>query len=254
VNRFAYYIAGLMKNLIPLIVLALAAFAQDHLRFDVASIKANPDGPQGAFSLNTSPGNRFRTRNMTVWNLIRHAYGVRTLQMAGGPEWIKTEGFDIEAKTEIPVSQEQLREMLQTLLAERFRLKIRREQRSLPAYALVVAKGGPKLQPAADSPGRNKTMLGQLVVQKMSMGELASVLESDLDRPVVDRTGITGNFAFQLEWTRERERTAADPNSTDPMRPSIFAALQEQLGLKLEATRSQIDMLVIESVERPSAN
>jgi uncharacterized protein (TIGR03435 family) len=237
-----------MKNLIPIIV-ALAAFGQNPLRFDVASIKANPEGPQGAFSLSTSPGNRFRARNMTVWNLIRQAYGVRELQMAGGPEWIKTEGFDIEAKIETAVSQEQLREMLQTLLAERFRLKIRREPRSSPAYALVVAKGGPKLQPAADLTGRNKTMLGKLVVQKMSMGELASILEFDLDRPVVDRTGIAGNFAFQLEWTRERERTAADP-----MQPSLFAALQEQLGLKLEATRCQIDMLVIESVERPSEN
>ena len=243
-----------MKNLILLIVLAPAAFAQNPLRFDVASIKANPEGPQGTFSLNTSPGNRFGARNMTVWNLIRHAYNARELQMAGGPGWIKTEGFDIEAKTEIPVSQGQLREMLQTLLAERFRLKIRREPRSLPAYALVVGKGGPKLQPEADSPGRNKTMLGQLVAQKMSMGELASILESDLDRPVVDRTGIAGNFAFRLEWTREREPTAADSNTSDPMRPSLFAALQEQLGLKLEATRSQIEMLVIESVERPSAN
>jgi len=144
--------------------------------------------------------------------------------------------------------------MLRSLLAERFQLKVHTESRNLPAYALVVSNSGSKLLPSTGTGGPSKTMLGQLVVPKMGMAQLVQILEFDVDRPVIDRTGLTGDFAIHLEWTRERARTAAGDVPVDQSRPSIFSALQEQLGLKLESIKAPVDVLVIDRVELPSAN
>jgi uncharacterized protein (TIGR03435 family) len=189
-----------------------------------------------------------------VWNLIRQAYKLRDLQISGGPGWIKTDGFDIEARPASPVSRDKMNEMLRSLLAERFQLKVHTESRNLPAYALVVSNSGSKLQPATGAGGPQNTRLGQLDVPKMGMEQLSQVLEFDLDRPVIDRTGLAGEFAIHLEWTRERDRTAAGDAPVAQSRPSIFTALQEQLGLKLESIKAPVDVLVIDGVELPSAN
>jgi uncharacterized protein (TIGR03435 family) len=140
------------------------------------------------------------------------------------------------------------------LLVERFQLKVHTESRNLAAYALVVSNNGSKLQPATGAGGPQNTKLGQLVMPKMSMAQLAQILEFDLDRPVIDRTGLAGDFAVHLEWTRERDRTAAGDAPLDQSRPSIFSAVQEQLGLKLESVKAPVDVLVIDRVEHPSAN
>ena len=227
--------------------------AQDRLKFEVASVKTNTSGA-GDFSNDITPEGRFSTRNFTVWNLIRQAYHLRDLQISGGPGWIKTQGFDIEARPASPVSRDIVDEMLRMLLAERFQLKVHTESRNLPAFALVVSNSGSKLQPSTGAGRPSKTRLGQLDVPKMGMAQLAQVLEFDVDRPVIDRTGLTGDFAIRLEWTRERDRTAAVDAPVDQSRASIFSALQEQLGLKLESIKAPVEVLVIDRVELPSAN
>jgi len=246
--------ARLMAALGPMLLAILGpSHAQDQAQFEVASVKANTSGSQ-AFSINTTPEGRFSTRNFTVWNLIREAYHLRDLQISGGPGWIKTEGFDIEARPASPVSRDKMEEMLRMLLAERFQLKVHTESRNLPAFALILSDKGSKLQPATGVNGPRTIRIGQLNESKMSMAQLAQILEFDLDRPVIDRTGLTGDFSIHLEWTREQERTAAGDVPGDQSRPSIFTAVQEQLGLKLESVKAPVDVLVIDGVELPSAN
>jgi uncharacterized protein (TIGR03435 family) len=246
--------ARFVAALAPILLVSLCpGQAPDQVKFEVASVKANTSGA-GDFSNDVTPEGRFSARNFTVWNLIRRAYNLQDLQISGGPGWIKTEGFDIEARPASPVSREKMDEMLRSLLAERFQLKVHTESRNLPAYALVVSNSGSKLLPSTGTGGPSKTMLGQLVVPKMGMAQLVQILEFDVDRPVIDRTGLTGDFAIHLEWTRERARTAAGDVPVDQSRPSIFSALQEQLGLKLESIKAPVDVLVIDRVELPSAN
>jgi uncharacterized protein (TIGR03435 family) len=144
--------------------------------------------------------------------------------------------------------------MLRMLLAERFQLKVHMESQNLPVYALVVASSGSKLKPATGAGGPQSTKLGQLVMPKMSMAQLSQILEFDLDRPVIDRTGLAGDFAIHLEWTRERDRTAAGDASVDQSRPSVFTAVQEQLGLKLDSVKAPVDVLVIDRAQLPTAN
>jgi uncharacterized protein (TIGR03435 family) len=246
--------ARFVATLAPILLVSLIPCkAEDQARFEVASVKANTSGT-GDFSQGITPEGRFSARNFTVWNLIRQAYKLRDLQISGGPGWIKTDGFDIEARPASPVSRDKMNEMLRSLLAERFQLKVHTESRNLPAYALVVSNSGSKLQPATGAGGPQNTRLGQLDVPKMGMEQLSQVLEFDLDRPVIDRTGLAGEFAIHLEWTRERDRTAAGDAPVAQSRPSIFTALQEQLGLKLESIKAPVDVLVIDGVELPSAN
>jgi uncharacterized protein (TIGR03435 family) len=240
--------------LAPVLVASLSpSQAQDQIKFEVASVKPNTSGSQ-AFTINSGAGGRFSVRNFTVWNLIRTAYNLRDLQISGGPGWIKTEGFDIEARPASPVSRDKMEEMLRMLLAERFQLKVHTESRNLPAFALIVSDKGSKLQPATGVSGPRTIRLGQLVESRMSTAQLAQILEFDLDKPVIDRTGLTGDFSIHLEWTREQERTAAGDIPVDQSRPSIFTALQEQLGLKLESVKAPVDVLMIDRVELPSAN
>lgn len=228
--------------------------AQDQVRFEVASVKANPSGPLAGFSEDITPEGRFSARNVTLWNLIRLAYHLRDLQISGGPGWIKNDGFDVEARPASPVSRDKMSQMLRSLLIERFQLKAHTESRSLSAYALAVSSSGSRLQPSTGADGPKISKLGQLVMPKMSLDQLAQILEFDLDRPVIDRTGLAGDFAIHLQWTRERDRTAAGDVPVDQSRPSIFAAVQEQLGLKLESIKAPVDVLVIDGVEHPSAN
>jgi uncharacterized protein (TIGR03435 family) len=136
--------------------------------------------------------------------------------------------------------------MVQTLLAERFHLALHRETRQLPIFALVVGKTGPRLHEAENTPGPTRTRLGQIIARKMSLTTLANILTFDLKRPVKDQTGLPGEFAFTLEWSP----TLGDPSD----QPSLFAAVQDQLGLKLESTKGPIEMFLIDHVEKPSEN
>jgi uncharacterized protein (TIGR03435 family) len=175
--------------------------------------------------------------------------------------------FDIEGKPDTPgtPSVEQSRVMLRKLLADRFQLKFHHAKKELSAYVLKVTKGGPKLtQDMGDPkglPGLFGHGLGVLSVRNATMGDFASTMQDPvLDRPVVDQTGLTGKWDFTLKWTPDETQYAvlggykAPAAESADAPPDLFTAIQEQLGLKLESTKAPVDVLVIDHVERPSAN
>jgi uncharacterized protein (TIGR03435 family) len=258
--------------------------------FEVASIKPNRSRELN-ISIGFEPG-RFIASGTTVKQLIGLAYNVRDLQVSGGPSWVDSERYDIEAKEpdsvvaelpKLPPNQraEQLRLMVQSLLADRFKLNLRHESKEHPVYALVVAKNGPKLQGAKpgdtypngmkgpDGVGHAGMMRmgpGQLAGQGLPVESLARLLSEQLGRTVMDQTGLKGNYDFTLQWTPEQGEAmmlkgpeggkpgtdnAPPPESSGP---SIFTAIQEQLGLKLESTKGPVEILVIDHVEKPSEN
>jgi uncharacterized protein (TIGR03435 family) len=222
--------------------------------FEVASVKpVKPGGPHGVWT-DGSP-NQIRMLGMSLKQLIDFGYGVRGYQVTG-PDWIDSERYDVIAKvpSDAAALPEEARwvaihQMTQALLAERFKVTLHRETKPLPVYALVVAKNGPKIRELGPDPGDNVKVnrsKGHLSAEQMPMSQFVSILASQLDRPVVDQTGIKGVFDVKLDWTPE-------PTAVND-KPDLFIAVQEQLGLKLEATKSSIEMLVIDHVERPSEN
>ena len=220
--------------------------------FEVASVK--PTATQdGSLSVHFPPGGRFSIRNLTLKQLLQTAYAVQAYQISGGPGWITSAGFDIEARAgagTVDLPREQVLRMVQTLLTDRFQLSLHRETRQLPVYALIVGKTGSRLQPADTDVGPPQTRMGQMLVRKMSMTHLANILALALQRPVKDETGLKGEFAFALEWTPGLSDTDDRPSP----RPSLFTAVQEQLGLKLESVKGPIEVLVIDRAEKPSGN
>ena len=166
--------------------------------------------------------------------------------------------FDIAAKAEDKADMEQVAEMIKSLLAERFQLKFHHETRELPVYALLVGKNGSKLKASAGGDNHDSnTLRGKITGQNIPLETLVTLLSNQLDRLVVDKTGLTGNFGFQLEWSPEASRPSADAGggtATEPSGPSMFTAVQEQLGLRLEATKAPVDAVVIDALERPSEN
>jgi uncharacterized protein (TIGR03435 family) len=239
--------------------LPVATVAQQSA-FEVASIKPSnyQGGPLRVSARVSADGINFS--NVTPQLCIQRAYGMKPYQVTG-PEWISTERYTIVAKAAGAVPGDRLLLMLQTLLAERFKLAIHREKKEMPVYALVVAKNGPKLKDAA---GEGTTQIDsdgqETVFERVSMQMLAATVARSVDRPVIERTGLNGTYSFRLAWTNDsppRLNTAdAGPlNASDPGdAPSIFMALQERLGLKLEATKAPVEVLVIDHIDRPSGN
>jgi uncharacterized protein (TIGR03435 family) len=222
--------------------------------FEVASIKPHP--APVTFSADPSvKGTRVSATASTLLDLIISAYHVRRDQISGAPGWASSEHYDLAAKAEgdREVTMDQIRPMLQALLADRFQLKVHRETKEVAMYALVVSKGGPKFKeslPTEDVSSRiNADAAGMhMTVSKGTMAQLALRLSSNgAERPVVDQTGLTGSYTFKLEWVR-------GTSATDSDLPSLFTALQEQLGLKLEPTRGPSEVIVIDQAEKPSAN
>ncbi len=207
-----------------------------------------------------SSGNRVTVSAQPVGGLIRVAYDVRNYQLAGGPNWVNDDAYDIAAKAEgdNTLSVDQVRKLLQALLADRFQLKLHRETREMPVYSLVVGKNGQKVQAGTgDQFHMNVTRRpGQtlIAVSKGSMAQLSATLSSQVGRPVMDRTGLKGGYDFKLSFAPESLQ--ADPNAaaSDSTAPSIFTAVQEQLGLRLDSTKAPVEVLVIDHVERPSEN
>jgi uncharacterized protein (TIGR03435 family) len=229
----------------------LPCAAQPPLEFDVASIKPAPPG-SGNTTMKFEPGGRFRATGAPLNALIQLAYGVKDFQVSGRPKWADSESYesyDVVAQPAAGVTfnRDQLKVAIQALLADRFKLKFHRETKDLPIYSLVVGKNGPKLTKNIDAPGPGATIgSGQLKGSKISMSILADLLAQLLDRTVRDDTGISGDFDVKLNW---------GPGQTADMDgPSIFTALQEQLGLKLNAQKGPVEILIIDSAERPSGN
>jgi bla regulator protein blaR1 len=253
---------------------------QKPVEFEVASIKPTEPGAQGS-SLLTDRSAGLTVKNMPVKALIGFAYDVKDFQISGGPGWVNTDRYDVTAKishsgiSEGPpdpramtddqrkLRDNQLRERVRTMLADRFGLVIHKEMKDAPAYALVVAKNGPKLTAVA-VPGEQQGVRGNGRGHLQGMAAptpmLASVLSNNLGRPVLDKTGLTEKYDWVLEWTPDGAIPRPDgtgPDSPQPAEgtgPSIFTAVQEQLGLRLDSIKAPVETVVIDHVDRPSEN
>jgi uncharacterized protein (TIGR03435 family) len=253
----------MLLRIVPVLTLAFAAWAQQ--AFEVATIKPNSTGDR-RIMIRMAPGGRFTATGVTLRQLIAQAYNVRDFQITGGPGWVSGERYDINAKGPegMPdrVPPEVVRPMLRALIEERFQLKTHQESKEMPVYALVAGKGGPKMTPAAaESQGPMMRMgRGQLSGKKIPMVMLAQQLAMQLGRNVVDKTGLKGDFDFTLEWTPEPGQGPGGPPPGEPLPaadssgPTIFTAVQEQLGLKLDSDKGPVDIIVIDSVAKPSEN
>lgn len=241
-------------------VAGLSAQSTSARRFDVASVKPHPEPPH-IIGVKTA-GGRLIADASTLRGLVMWAYNLKNYQVSGpGPQSaVGDTFFDIVAKAEgdATPTRDEFRAMLQTLLADRFKLKVHREMREMPVYALVIGKNGAKLKPSAPDagPGGRLQVVGrnyEFTVAKATMDDIVGgIANSFPDRPVVDRTGLTGEYEIKLVYTpdiRSNRESEPDPNDI-----SIFTAVQEQLGLKLEAQKASIEILVIDHVEKPSEN
>lgn len=234
----------LCRTIVLLILAGISSEAQTP-QFEVASVKPSVPCRSGPTIYNPTR-ERFAVSCMSLKDLVAYAFDVRDFQVSGGPSWAGTDQYDVVAKPEGSATSERILAMARSLLAERFELKFHRESREMPVLTLKIAKGGPKLQPSVGSGPEVRGGRGRLVTRNVTMGMFAAQLAGRvLDRPVLDQTGIQGEFDIKLEWTPEESPDGG---------PSIFAALQEQLGLKLEAQKGMVEMLVIDHAEKPSAN
>jgi uncharacterized protein (TIGR03435 family) len=224
-------------------------------QFDVATIR--PYTGDSAFSsgIETRHG-RLNAQNVTLKRCIIGAYGVGPHQVFGDPDWIDAEPFDIQAKSEQLIEDDAvMNQMLQALLADRFKLALHSETRTTQAYVLEVDKKGPKLDKAGGGDSSTSTSTGKagrVTIQALNtdMDLFAKILSRKVDLPVVNQTGVNGIFDFTIHWTPDTIRPS-DQTADDV---SIFAALPEQLGLHLRATKAPVEMLIIDHVEKPSDN
>ena len=256
-------------------------------RFEVVSIKLYESDPAGWRQGHTIVGptdeGTFEATEVTVESLVELAFAVHhPWLIQGGPSWFSSEKFDIQAKAGSAANQELKglsweqgasvkHRMLQALLADRFKLALHRETKALPGYALVIAPNGPKLRELkpGDKPSERPSLgyeRGQLSGQRIPMADLAEVLSDWLDCVVLDRTGLKGDYNFTLQWTpvqTEAEASAGqeggkhaanNPHMLEASERSLFAAIQEQLGLKLEPAKNTVEVFVIDRVEKPSLN
>ncbi len=238
--------------LMGLILIATSGFAQS---FDAASVK--PADPAAAGSTFQFPaGGRLRISNGTLRQIIETAwYEFRDFQIVGGPSWLNSERYDISATGESRGATDgipEVRKKLQTLLRERFELHVHTETRELPLYRLVTAKSGPKIESAGETDSRPagiQSGCGRMVGTNTTMANLVIYLSRQLHRPVEDDSGLNGKYTFEFEWT-----TDDAPCSPPAEGPSLFTALQEKLGLRLESAKGPQQVLVIDSVKKPGEN
>jgi uncharacterized protein (TIGR03435 family) len=213
--------------------------------FDVASVKANKSGSFASSSERS--GGQFTLRNASLRECIELAYGVLDKHYAlSGPAWLDSDRYDIVAKASAATPRAQLL-MLRRLLADRFNLKVHRERRQVRVYALVVARGGPKMKAASDVRSNFTFGAGHVAASELSMAEFADRLSGpvfQLGIPVIDSTGLPGTFDFTLDWS------SGDMAVEAIAKPSLFTGLEEQLGLKLRPTKSMIDIWVVDHAER----
>lgn len=201
-------------------------------------------------------GDTLRMRDVTVHTCIKWAYGVQDSQIAG-PAWLESEHFDITAKTEGAADEDQMKQMLRALLTERFGLTFHREPREMKAMVLTVANGGAKVKPAAAPDARpyRQNSANGTVAKSMPIQEFADFISGPLQMPVVDQTALTGKYDFSLDFTPYLPDPTKNMDGTKPDTTAILkAALQDELGLKMEARKTQVEVLVIDHVEKPSAN
>lgn len=290
-TRFNLMAAACAAFVIPAFVFGprVGAQAPANQAFEVASVKPNKSG-DGRVMLGMQPGGRFNASNVPMRLLLRQAFNVQDFQIVGGPDWIGSDRFDVVAKAPdgVEFTADAMRPMLRSLLTERFKLVFHNESRDMPIYALMKARNdgklGPGLQPAAvdcsaqrgrrgggpppspPQPGQKMEcgmMIGpgRLNAGGMAMSNLATALAPQVGRIIIDRTDLTGNYDFELTYAPEALGAGGGPPlinggpvPVDPNAPTLFTALQEQLGLKLDAQRGPVDVVVIDRLEQPAAD
>jgi uncharacterized protein (TIGR03435 family) len=237
---------------------AIALFAQQpggNLDFEVVSVKPmDPALSQGGVARMTrSLKGGYEARNLALRDLILTAYRLRPYQLAGGPNWLGSAGWDVDAKYPVGASGSDLPRMMQAMLADRFQLVAHFETRTASLYNLVVAKNGPRLHEAGATDGSSMSAGPRMIKYgAASMAELANQLSSYLECEVTDRTGLSGRYAINLSFAPVELSTSTETASDS--RPTIFQAVEEQLGLKLESAKGPVQVLVIDRAEKPSAN
>jgi len=263
-------------TVIALAVVAVAAapaIAQ-RAEFEVASVKLHTSSDQRVMMV-AQPGGRFVAQNIPLRMLIRTAYQLQDDQIVGGPKWLATDRFDIEARAADtgPAINPQLLVMLQSLLAERFKLTTHRDKRELPVFALERTRPdgalGPGLRPTGcpdlevdlsrlQRCANIQTGMGSLNLKGMPFSQFTPYLSPYVNRVVIDRTGLDGRYDIDLKWTPDPQGlppgAGPEPPANDPNALSIFTAIQEQLGLKLSAAREMVEVLVIDTLEPPTPN
>jgi uncharacterized protein (TIGR03435 family) len=249
-----------MKRVLAIaIVVACGVMAADPA-FEVASVRTRTDGTGEAWTLQPFrfdfSGPRVTIENFALSDLITYAYDINDYQLFGEPHWAQIDRYNISAKAadDVMLTRDTARPMMRTLLAERFQLKVHTQMKEIPVYELVVAKGGSKLKPS--EPGAKKMLTlktkGPGLVMTVTGGDLAQLVgqfskRNNVDRPVLDKTGLSGMYDYQLEWGDD---TAAVPNGV----PSVFTAFQQQLGLRLEPAKAAVKVLVVDEAQKPSEN
>lgn len=256
----------------PVLTLALAvipAVAQDAAapptreKFEVASIRAADPAAHGSSS-NTD--RRFLTiKNWNLKRLVERAFGVQDYQVAGGPNWLESYKFDIRAKVDDAApelkgkeTQKRLQDMMQGLLDERFQFQFHRETKVMSCYNLVVTRNGMKIEPVKDTGSSSMNDAGSsngehLTAKGVNLDQLAVFLSQTLQQPVLNTTGLAGPFDFELNWAPQ-ETGPRQPDANEIAGPSIFTALQEQLGLKLESAKGPVEIIVVDHAEKPTDN
>jgi uncharacterized protein (TIGR03435 family) len=233
-------------------------------KFDVLTVK--PSDPNRPGNLFTFRGRQMMTINTSVTDLITFAYGLHPKQLVNGPDWL-SEKYDLDGVPDVEgrPNDQQMRALVQDALTQRFGLKFHNDQRELAVYALTVAKGGEKMTVTADPPSAPGNFLfgrlGQLHVTNSTMKDFCKGMqEAVMDKPVVDQTGLTERYDFNLNWTPDEGQFAQLGGYRSPAKeepdapPSLYTAIQEQLGLKLEAAKAKVDTFVIDQIEKPGAN
>ena len=253
---------------VPLLAAIIFCAQLSAQSFEVATIKPTPlDWGKGRF-IRMQSAHQLEAKNFALKILLAAAYNLNPHAISGGPAWVESDRYDILAKTpgEVRPSHEEQMSMLRKLLDERFQLKFHREPKEMPLYTLTAMKNGTKLRESAPNlPPEGPPLLAFVIdpervalpARSATMAEFAAVLQrAALDRPVVDNTGLNGRYDFDLEFTPDESLFggALGNPPADAAKPGLFAAIQQQLGLKFEATRGIISTLVIDRVERPTEN
>jgi uncharacterized protein (TIGR03435 family) len=267
------------KAAAALVLTGLAALAADPA-FEAVSIKPNVTASDRV-DFGPPAGARFTATNVSLRMLIMRAYKVKNFEVSGGPGWMNSDRYDVATSTaEGNISEAQFKLMLQSLLADRFQVRVHRETKQMPVYVLLPAKNGTRLPQAAeaciehDAPQPSTPMIpcggffmdaGRLEGRRVSMATFVTALSNFLGRPVLDKTGYIGAFDLNLEFTFEgiagfngggfgAPSLLADAGNVDSSKPTIFTAIQQQLGLRLESQKGLAEILVIDHAEKPSEN
>lgn len=237
-----------MRSLLVVLVFSTLTCAQEAApAFEVASVKVNPAGPDGANSYSPTPG-RLRVTGASLKQLIQVAYHVPAGTLFGTGGWIESDRFDIDAKAAGKSTFDEDLVMLRALLVDRFQLRFHHETRQIKMQALVVAKGGPKFQASKDQDLKERVNIRATEISGVAIpfGHFVSILAAQLGYPITNQTGLSGRYDLALQYVRD------DSPGVDG--PSVFAALEDQLGLKLETRKGPMEVFVIDSAQRPSEN